>query len=83
VIGPAGKATAAGVATTSIAAAVLGGRGWAMALLAVTALAVVFVRRVARRRLGGLTGDLLGATNQLAHLAVLAAVVALHRAGWR
>jgi adenosylcobinamide-GDP ribazoletransferase len=83
VIGPAGPVTAAGVAGTSIAAAVLGGRTWAGALLAVTAVTVVLVRRVARRRLGGLTGDLLGATNQLAHIGVLVAVVALRRAGWR
>lgn len=83
VIGPAGALTAVGVAGSSIVAAVLGGMVWAGLLLAVTALTVVVVRRAARRRLGGLTGDLLGATNQLAHLGVLVAVVALHRAGWR
>jgi adenosylcobinamide-GDP ribazoletransferase len=83
VIGPAGPVTAVGVTGTSLAAAVLGGRTWAGVLVAVTALTVVLVRRVARQRLGGLTGDLLGATNQLAHLGVLAAVVALHLAGWR
>jgi adenosylcobinamide-GDP ribazoletransferase len=83
VIGPAGAATAIGVAATSLAAAFFGGRAWAPALLAVAVLSVVAVRRVARRRIGGLTGDLLGATNQLAHLGVLVVVVALHRAGWR
>lgn len=37
---------------------------------------------VAHRRVGGITGDVLGATNQLVHLATMASVVALDGAGW-
>ena len=85
VVGPAGVRSMIGVLGASGAAAVVGAGGpaWAVLLLAATALAVLAVRRLARRRLGGLTGDLLGAANQMGYLAVLLAVVALDRAGWR
>jgi adenosylcobinamide-GDP ribazoletransferase len=83
VIGPAGVATSAVVAASSVVAAIVGGGRWWFVLVGVTLLAVGVTRRGARRRVGGLTGDLLGAANQLAYLAVLGAVVALNRAGWR
>ena len=83
VIGPTGTVTTVVVAMTGFAAAAVGGGRWWWTLIGVSALAVVVMRRWARRRLGGLTGDVLGATIQVAHLAVLAAIVALDRAGWQ
>jgi adenosylcobinamide-GDP ribazoletransferase len=83
VIGPIGTGTAVVVGGTGAAAAVVGGGRWWWILFGLLGLAVWVVRSTARRRLGGLTGDLLGAVTQLAHLAVLGAVVALHRAGWQ
>jgi adenosylcobinamide-GDP ribazoletransferase len=54
--------------------------GWSLWLpLLAAVLAVAVVARLAHRKLGGLTGDLLGAANQLAHLAAMAGVVAVHR----
>ena len=46
-----------------------------------TAVALAWVA-VAHHRVGGVTGDVLGATNQLVHLATMACVVALGHAGW-
>ncbi len=53
---------------------------WAPVPLAGALLASLLCVRLFRRRLGGLTGDTLGAANQLADLAAVAAIVALHRA---
>ena len=82
VIGPTGVITAAGVAMASLLAAVAGAGRWWPILVGVSGAAVCLVRSSARRLIGGLTGDLLGATNQLAYLAVLGAVVAMQRAQW-
>ncbi|CAN5319595.1 adenosylcobinamide-GDP ribazoletransferase [soil metagenome] len=79
VIGPRGAGTwlAVGLQAVAVAAWAV---GWSLWLpLAVALLAVALVRRTARRRLGGLTGDLLGAVNQVAHIGVMAAVVAVER----
>lgn len=79
VIGPRGAGTWLAVGLQSVAVAVWA-VGWSLWLpLAVALLAVALVRRTARRRLGGLTGDLLGAVNQVAHVGVMAAVVAVER----
>lgn len=83
VVGPAGIVTAAVVGVTSVAAALVGAGRWWWLLLAVCVLSVALVRRIARRRLGGVTGDVLGAANQIAYVAVMATVVGLERAGWR
>ncbi len=78
-IGPRGAGTwlAVGLQAAAVAAWAV---GWSLWLpLAVALLVVGLVRRTARRRLGGLTGDLLGAVNQVAHISVMAAVVAVER----
>lgn len=53
---------------------------WAPVPLAGALLTSVLCAALFRRRLGGLTGDALGAATLLAELAAVAAVVALHRA---
>jgi adenosylcobinamide-GDP ribazoletransferase len=76
-IGPAGIAVAA--TTTALVCGLLLGP-LAPAPLLVGLLGVAAVRRAARRRLGGLTGDVLGATQQVVLLLAGATVVALVRA---
>ena len=83
VIGPTGIVTSVVVTASSVVAAVVGAGRWWWILVVIAASSVWLARAVARRRIGGLTGDLLGAVNQLTHLGVLAAVVALTRAGWQ
>ena len=79
VIGVNGPGTWIAVALQAVAAAAFAS-GWSLWLpLLAAVLAVLVVARLAHRKLGGLTGDLLGAANQLAHLAAMAAVVAAHR----
>jgi adenosylcobinamide-GDP ribazoletransferase len=70
-----GVAAVTVVAVLGLAAGVL-----APVVLAAGLLVVAACRRLFRRRLGGLTGDSLGATNQLVELAAIAAVAALVRA---
>ena len=81
VAGPlgAGGAVVAGVTTLAV---LVGAAGlWFWVPLAGSAVVIVAVRRLVRRRLHGLTGDVLGATNQLAHIVVMACLAALIRAG--
>lgn len=66
------------VAGTAVATAWV----WAPLLLLVGAAVSVACAALARRKLGGITGDVLGATNQLVELATLATVVILAGAGW-
>ncbi len=54
---------------------------WAAVPLAVGLVGVAAVRRAARRRIGGLTGDILGATQQIVLILTTGAVVALDRWG--
>lgn len=54
---------------------------WLWVPLAAAAVAVAALRRLVARRLDGLTGDVLGATNQVAHIVTMAAVAALLRGG--
>lgn len=70
-VGPLGTAVAAGT-TVVVCLVALG--AWAWVPFAAALVPIAATRRLYRRRLGGLTGDCLGATNQLVHLAVLAAV---------
>jgi adenosylcobinamide-GDP ribazoletransferase len=56
-------------------------RVWAPVPLAAGLIVCLGCARLFRRRLGGITGDALGAANQVVDLAVMAAVVALARAG--
>lgn len=71
--------TAAGV----VVAATLGlaARAWAPIPLAAGVVVCLGCARLFRRRLGGVSGDALGAANQLVDLAAVAAVAALVRAG--
>ncbi|MCC5950125.1 MAG: adenosylcobinamide-GDP ribazoletransferase [Nitriliruptoraceae bacterium] len=64
------------VVVTALVLGLTAGR-FAGVLLASALVAVAVLRRAARRRLGGLTGDILGATQQLALLLVVAAVLAI------
>jgi adenosylcobinamide-GDP ribazoletransferase len=59
------------------------GLGWAaMALLALTAVAVPLIARWIQSRIGGLTGDAYGATCELIETLNLLALAALVHRGW-
>jgi adenosylcobinamide-GDP ribazoletransferase len=77
-VGPFGVGVAATVTAVTCGAA-LG--AFAAAPLLAAMLGVAALRRAARRRLGGLTGDVLGATQQVALLLATATVVGLDRWG--
>lgn len=52
--------------------------GWAVVAAIIAALAVAFcVAMIAKRKIGGQTGDILGATQQLCEIAILISLVAL------
>ena len=64
-------------AGTGLAAAVLAGGRWAPLVVAAGAIPVFLLGRLAHRRIGGVTGDVLGAAVVLTNLAVAASVAAL------
>ncbi len=75
--------TAAAIVITSAAAASLGLPG--AVSLAAAASGAVLIGVIARRAFGGITGDVLGATEQIAEMAVLvtaAALVSTHGWSW-
>ena len=72
--GPVGSVVAL-TTTAAVAVVALGAAAWVVVAAAVVPIVLTTV--LYRRRLGGVTGDALGATNQLVHLAVLAAVALL------
>jgi adenosylcobinamide-GDP ribazoletransferase len=85
----AGFASVASARRTSIALVVTAAVGVAMlgpwfipAAAAVIAISWL-VRRLALRRIGGITGDVLGATQQLNEIALLGLFASLGEAGWR
>jgi adenosylcobinamide-GDP ribazoletransferase len=81
VAGPLGTAgTLLAAAVTGAAVGVAAGRWWPLPVAA-GLLACGLCAGLFRRRLGGVTGDALGAANQLTDLAAVAAVAALVRAG--
>jgi cobalamin synthase len=81
VIGPIGLAGVA-MATVVVVATAVVATGVLAVVPLVVGLAVCFgCASLFRRRLGGITGDTLGAATNLVDLAVIAAVVALARAG--
>jgi adenosylcobinamide-GDP ribazoletransferase len=69
-------------AVTVVASAVVTAEAWAFVPLLAAGVAVTAMGWSARRRIGGYTGDVLGAGVLVVNLAVAAAVVALIRAGW-
>jgi adenosylcobinamide-GDP ribazoletransferase len=75
-VGRTGAAT--GVAA-AVAIAVLATGWWAVPLAAAAAVAGVTMTWLARRKIGGLTGDVLGAIEQVAECLVLVIAVALAR----
>ena len=77
------RAGGSAVALVTVAlAAVVASAVWAPLLLAVGVLVSLACAALLRRKLGGLTGDALGATNQLVELATIAVVAALVARGW-
>jgi len=77
----AGKPAAAdmlfGIALAALMALVLLGPAVGLTALAAAAVATLFVAALARRRLGGYTGDILGAVQQLAEIAALLTLAAV------
>ena len=64
-------------AATVLVVTVLAAGWWAPVVLAAAAVPVLGLRRAARRRIGGITGDVLGAGVALTNLAVAITIVAL------
>jgi adenosylcobinamide-GDP ribazoletransferase len=70
------------LAAATVVAVAIGAAGpWAPAPLAVATVVVLAVRRFARRRVDGVTGDVLGATAALTITAVMATMAALVHGG--
>lgn len=76
-LGRLGVVDAVVAAATVLVVAVATAGWWAPVLLAAAAVPVLGLRRAARRRIGGVTGDVLGASVALTNLAVAIAVAAL------
>lgn len=73
-------ATGLTIATlTTLATCIVAVGVWTPLILAVALTGTAALRRAARRRIGGLTGDVLGATQQVVLILSLATVVALDR----
>jgi adenosylcobinamide-GDP ribazoletransferase len=81
VVGSLGAWGIAGAGVVVLATVGVAARVWAPVPLAAGVLVCLGCARLFRRRLGGISGDALGAANQLVELAAMAAVVALVRAG--
>ncbi len=74
---PAQNDVVVGLAIAGIAALALLGIGTALVALTLGALAAAGVALLARRQVGGFTGDVLGAVQQASEIAILLALVAL------
>lgn len=85
-----GRSWSSGLSIREVSVAAVGGLivglialgRWVTALIALTGLVVLGVRWVARRRIGGVTGDVLGASEQLSEMLALGFVSALAWHGW-
>ncbi len=74
---PSGQRAGAAAALSLIIAAVCLGPLTALAVFAVAVLAVVIVAWLARRQIGGYTGDVLGTAEQVAEITALAAITVI------
>ncbi len=74
------RALVAGSGTAAAAGLALAG-AWSLALLALAGAAAWSVATVARRLIGGMTGDIYGAVNEIAEVAVLVAAAAITAGG--
>jgi adenosylcobinamide-GDP ribazoletransferase len=74
------RVTAAAALSLALAGATLG--PWAAAAAALAAVAAVVTTRLADRRIGGVTGDVLGAAQQGAEVAVVLLGAAIAQEGW-
>lgn len=81
VVGPLSLWGALAAVIVVVLTVLLATRVWAAVPLAAGLLICLLCADLFRRRLGGITGDTLGAANQLVELAAIAAVAALARAG--
>ena len=70
----------AGSGTAAVAGLAVAG-WWALALLALAGAAAWALAAVARRLIGGMTGDIYGAVNEIAEVAVLVAAAAIAAGG--
>lgn len=80
-LGTVGRGGAVIVGATVVVVALVTAGWWAPVLVVSAAIPVAALRRAARRRIGGVTGDVLGAGVLLTNLAVAATVSALARGG--
>jgi adenosylcobinamide-GDP ribazoletransferase len=81
VVGPL-RAGGSAVALGTVVVVLVAAAGvWSPLVLGAGLVVVAACRRLFRRRLGGITGDSLGATNQLVEIAAIAVVAALVGAG--
>jgi adenosylcobinamide-GDP ribazoletransferase len=81
VVGPLSPRRTLAAVVVVVLTVVLAARVWAAVPLAAGLLSCLLCAALFRRRLGGITGDTLGAANQLVELAAIAAVTALTHAG--
>jgi adenosylcobinamide-GDP ribazoletransferase len=81
VVGPLSLAGAIAAGVVVLLTVLLATRVWAALPLAVALLVCLLCAGLFRRRLGGVTGDTLGAANQLVDLATIAVVAALAHNG--
>lgn len=85
-----GRSAASAVTVREASIAVVSGLGlatavagwWVIPAVTGTGLTVLVLRRLATRRIGGMTGDVLGACEQVAELLVLATVATAAWQGW-
>ncbi len=79
--GARGRGALIGGSAAAVVAGLAVAGWWSLALLALAGAAAAAVGMTARRLLGGMTGDIYGAVNEIAEVAVLVAAVAVTAGG--
>lgn len=74
---PAGVGAWTVATITVLAAGIIAVGMWLPVVLGTAAIAAWLMAAASQKRVGGITGDVLGASNQMAHIAVLATVAAI------